>query len=114
MARKVDQQLINRVIDSITSHFKVDEIILFGSYAKGRATEDSDIDIAVISSELDPNSSIFKNVRTVKEKCKLIEANLQLFAFNSKVFYEEAFVDPTFIREIKNTGRSIYLAQAAA
>ncbi len=108
MVREVDRELINKVIKSITDNFMVDEIILFGSYAKGEATEDSDVDIAVISPELDPNSSIFSNVRTVKRKSELLEPYLQLFAFNSKALYNETFVDTGFIQEIKNTGKKIY------
>ena len=32
----------------VSRHFDLDKIILFGSYAKGNAREDSDIDVAII------------------------------------------------------------------
>ncbi len=114
MAREVDAKLIDRVIKSVTDNFNVDEIILFGSYAKGMATEDSDVDIAVLSPDLNAEASIFSNVRAIKTKSKLLEPYLQLFAFNSKAFYEESFVDAGFVREIKNTGKQIYLRKALA
>lgn len=42
---------IQQYIERISKYYKIDDIILFGSYAKGTENEDSDIDIAVISSD---------------------------------------------------------------
>lgn len=44
----------------------IDKIILFGSQTKGEATEDSDIDIIVISKDFH-NKDIFKRARLTKE-----------------------------------------------
>lgn len=44
---------IKKYIKKISRYYKIDEIILFGSYAKGTENEDSDIDIAVISNDFD-------------------------------------------------------------
>ena len=46
---------IQKYIEKISEHYKIEAIILFGSYAKGTENEESDIDIAVISSD-------FKNI----------------------------------------------------
>lgn len=54
---------IKRYIKKISQHYKIDSIILFGSYAKGTEDEDSDIDIAIISSD-------FKDV--IEDGAKLI------------------------------------------
>ena len=42
---------IRKYIEKISKYYKIEAIILFGSYAKGTENEDSDIDIAVISSD---------------------------------------------------------------
>lgn len=42
---------INKFIEEIKKQYNVTAIILFGSYAKGTENEDSDIDIAIISSD---------------------------------------------------------------
>jgi len=99
--------LISKVISSIKTGFDLDEVILYGSYAKGTADEFSDIDLAVISPDLN-RKSIFGNVRTIKNKIALYEPYLQLTAFPSKSFYEETFIDPDFVQEIKRTGRRVY------
>ena len=99
---------LNRYVTSISNAIKVDQIILFGSYAKDSAHEYSDIDIAVVSPELDKNRSRYENVREIKKRTKLIEPGLQLFAFPTETFQNEEGVQRLFIREIKKTGKVIY------
>lgn len=106
------QSLLDIVVSKVTRDFNVDEIILFGSYAKGTENDESDVDVAVISPDLDAKAAIFKNSLTIKKKTKLYEPYLQLIAFPSETFYEEKFIDPSFIQEIKKTGKSIFNSQA--
>ena len=52
--RSIDRRIIesiNKYIEKISEYYKIDAIILFGSYAKGTENADSDIDIAIISSD---------------------------------------------------------------
>ena len=52
--RIIDEKImksIQKYIEKISKYYKIDAIILFGSYAKGNENEDSDIDIAIISSD---------------------------------------------------------------
>ena len=102
------QELIDKVVSMITKDFAVDEIILFGSYAKGTANNLSDVDIAVVSPDLDEAKPIVLNSLKIKQKVKLFEPYLQMMAFPSSVFYSEKFIDPAFIQEIKKTGKKVY------
>lgn len=95
-------------IDKITQNFRVSKIILFGSHAKGNPHEYSDIDIAVISPDLDKSNLRFENVRIIKEKSNLIDVGLQIVAYPTEVFENEQGAERLFIREIKNTGKIIY------
>lgn len=45
---------------------KIEKIILFGSYAKGTATEESDIDIVIVSKNFE-NKDIFERADITKE-----------------------------------------------
>ncbi len=102
------KDLVDKVINKVTADFAVDEIILFGSYAKGTANDMSDVDIAIISPEFDTKNPLFENALKIKKQTKLFEPYLQLIAFASPTFYSEVFIDPGFIREIKNTGKVVY------
>lgn len=105
--RRELELLLSDVIEKITHDFVVDEALLYGSYAKGTATDDSDIDLAIICPEL-TKKTIYANNRSVKTKIQLFVPGLQLTCFPSHVFYNETFVDPGFIQEIKRTGKRIY------
>lgn len=106
--------LTDKIVSAITENFQVDEILLFGSYAKGTATDLSDVDIAVVSPDLEVGQAMFKNVLTVSRKAKLCEPYLQLLAFPSKSFYnEDSYIDPDFIREIKKTGKVLFSKSSA-
>ena len=44
---------IQKYIEKISQYYKIEAIILFGSYAKGTENEDSDIDIVELFSPAD-------------------------------------------------------------
>ncbi len=107
-------ELISKVVERVTKHFNVDEIVLFGSYASGTADDLSDVDIAVISPDLTVGRPLFANVLQVSRKAGLCEPYLQLIAFPSLTYYnEESHVDPDFIREIKRTSKVLYSKRLA-
>lgn len=44
-------EMLERIVDSITGAVETERIYVFGSYARGDQREDSDLDLYVISSE---------------------------------------------------------------
>jgi len=46
--RKI-REVIYKVVDEITKEYQPSKIILFGSYAYGEPTEDSDVDILIVA-----------------------------------------------------------------
>lgn len=112
MARKKNyvnlKEKLSCYIKSLTKAISVDKIILFGSYANGKPHEYSDIDIALVSPELDSAiPTVFHNIEVAK-KANLYDPDIQLFAFPSKTFKQEKGIQGSFIREIKKTGKVIY------
>jgi uncharacterized protein len=49
MATQLDRQVLDRIVEQIVKVLDPEKIILFGSYARGEAGPDSDVDIAVIA-----------------------------------------------------------------
>jgi predicted nucleotidyltransferase len=118
MARKKNQinlikSKLEEYIKVLTKTINVDQMILFGSYAKGEAHEFSDIDIALISSELNPRKPTFVHNIEIKEKANYYDPDLQLFAFPKEKFEKEEGIQREFIREIKKTGKVIYQRPAS-
>ena len=104
------EKKLEHYIKSITGVMNVDMIILFGSFAKGNPHEYSDIDLAVISKEIDPDLPRWENIRIIKEKANIyLDPDLQIIPFAKEAF-ENDQDSPigSFIREIKKTGKIIY------
>lgn len=72
--------IVSRYIEEILKNYEVETIILFGSYAKGTNTEDSDIDIAII----------FKNL-----KGNILDEELKLMRLRRKI---DTRIEPHIIR----------------
>jgi hypothetical protein len=52
--RRVTPKVIRAVCDRIVEKVRPEKIVLFGSYAKGVATKDSDLDLLVIIADANP------------------------------------------------------------
>jgi predicted nucleotidyltransferase len=112
MARRKTQTeldiLLEEIKEKVTRNFSTDAIVLFGSYAKGTATEYSDIDVAVVSPDFNYDSPMCDNSFLVTKTTKLYDPDLQILAFNSDKYFNETYIDPNFIKEIKRTGKIIW------
>ncbi|SDI41144.1 nucleotidyltransferase domain-containing protein [Natribacillus halophilus] len=95
---------IKQYVQFVHGGMTVEKVILFGSYANGTATTDSDVDIAIVS----PNFG----KAPLMEKLDLygwlhdasVRVLLQPFPFGSEEFKH---TDDFFINEIKKTGADI-------
>lgn len=91
-------QSIEKYIEKISQYYKIEAIILFGSYAKGTENEDSDIDIAVISSD-------FKNI--IQDGADLIgytwkiDTRIEPHPIRTEDYKN---VTTPFVQEVVNTG----------
>jgi predicted nucleotidyltransferase len=52
MSTNLEPQILEQIKNAITNNPKVQEIILFGSRAKGMAKNGSDIDVAIVGADL--------------------------------------------------------------
>lgn len=76
----------------------VKEIYLFGSYAVGKSTSNSDIDIAVISDDFSGNR--FKDGLSIARLREAIDLNIEPVTFRPQDFVDE---DP-LVAQIKRYG----------
>lgn len=78
---------------------KMQKVILFGSYAKGNANDESDIDLALVSDEF--------SGRPLDDRQKISSVNIRFSDIEPHTFNTDYFEagDP-FINEIKRTGIS--------
>ncbi len=99
--RNIDREImesINKYIKKISKYYKIEAIILFGSYAKGTQNEDSDIDIAIISSDF---KDIFDDMADLIGYTWKIDTRIEPHPI-SKEDYDK--IATPFIQEVINTG----------
>ena len=105
-------ELINNIHDSLL-HLNVCKVILFGSYAKGANTDESDIDLLVVT-----NDDFIPNSFTQKMEIKMKIANalnplrkftdIDLIVYTKPMYERFLALESSFKREIITTGDVIY------
>lgn len=103
---KVKTAVKQYVLELKNYGIKPTSIILYGSYASGTATEASDIDIVVISSDLSRWRPL-ERLKILSRATLNIDAPLEVLGYTPKEIKEKAS-DSIFWGEISQTGREIY------
>ena len=99
--RTIDNRImesIKKYIEKISQYYKIEAIILFGSYAKGTENEDSDIDIAIISSDF---SDIIEDGAKLIGLTWKIDTRIEPHPIRTEDY--ENITTP-FVQEVINTG----------
>lgn len=98
---------LENIIKKITENSSAKEIILFGSYAKGNATEESDIDLCVLLENGNyKKRDILKKIR----KSLMVDYKypLDLLLYTVDEFRERSELNITFENEIREKGIKVY------
>jgi len=99
--KTIDREImesIQKYIKKISKHYKIDAIILFGSYAKGTENENSDIDIAIISSDF--NDIIEDGAKLIGLTWK-VDTRIEPHPITTEDYKK---VSNPFIKEVVDTG----------
>ena len=99
--RTIDSRImdsIQKYIEKISQYYKIEAIILFGSYAKGTENEVSDIDIAIISSDF---SDIIEDGAKLIGLTWKIDTRIEPHPITSEDYQK---VSNPFVREVVDTG----------
>jgi len=107
-AKTVNLAIRNYVSD-VRNAMVIDRVFLFGSYAKGTAKDDSDIDLCFFSEDFDNRCSI----DILRRLCRLTRKYNHSVDIEPHIFpTTELQNDNPFVKEILRTGREIYEADS--
>jgi len=95
---------IEKYVKEISKYYKIDAIILFGSYAKGTNHEDSDIDIAIVSRDI---TDIIDDGAKLMSLTWGINTKIEPHPIRTEEFKEN---ETPFIDEVIRTGIKLYAA----
>jgi len=94
---------VKKYADRVRRDFNVKKIILFGSYAKGTAREDSDIDVAVVFKSID--GDYLDLITRLSRIRRDVEHRIEPVAL------EESNDKSGFLKEITKSGEIIYASE---
>ena len=101
----INQEKISELVLKIVSGYDPDKIILFGSYASGNHTENSDLDLFVIKDSELPRPERIKQVRKLIFGAKI---PIDLIIYTPTEIEEARNNQFSFVYEVLNTGEVLY------
>ena len=105
----MDKTILSEITEFINllkeKNISIDRVILFGSYAQGHAHKNSDIDLAVVSSDFGKNE-IEEMMLLSKLSCRVSD-RLEAIPVSDKLMKSK--YEP-LIGEIKKHGQTIYIS----
>lgn len=110
MARKIylKENYVERINEFLNllrqRNIEISQVILFGSYAKGKPTPDSDIDLVVISPRFGKN--IPKEMMFLRKIAIKVDSRIEPIPLSPNDLNDRY---STFIQEIKRNGRNLSL-----
>ncbi len=101
------RQFIIKIVDEIRRGYRPEKIILFGSYAYGQPTRDSDIDLFIIKETDRPRRERFVEVSKLLFKISN-ELSVEPLVFTPEELRERIVIGDPFILEIMQKGDVLY------
>lgn len=98
--------------ESIVAHFQPNRVILFGSYAKGQAHPESDVDLLVIMAYPDRPFKMAAKIRRLLRRVVGYVGGLDVMVRSPEELTERLAMGDSFLREIVEYGETLYDADA--
>lgn len=101
----INRSMINEVVRRISERFRPDRIILFGSHARGKADDKSDLDLLIICPLRKSRQKLAAEMDRALEGMKLPR---DILVFSSREFEEEKTIPGTVARYAWREGKLLY------
>lgn len=100
------QSKVEIIKNAILESTDTSQIILFGSYALGNETEESDLDFCVITDEDKRKREILRDIR--RAIADEADMPVDIFLYRNDEFEQKAAVENSFERRIKESGITLH------
>lgn len=97
---------IQKFVADVAREFLPEKVILFGSYARGNAGAESDVDLLVVMPEDVSGARVAADIITRLKPTLPVE----LVVRSSRQIKERLALNDFFLREIMTTGKELYAA----
>ena len=100
------QKQIEEIIKRIVDNYKPEKIILFGSYAYGFPTKDSDLDLLVVKDSSLPRHKRAREIR--KYLWGISEIPKDIIVYTQKEIEDWKEVEEAFVTKVVKKGKILY------
>jgi predicted nucleotidyltransferase len=100
------QQDLQTILDTVKSRVKLERLFLFGSFASGNPTPDSDLDLCIVAETDKSRIEALRDIRT--ELFAMVEHPLDFVFFTPSEFKTRSWVPNSFEWQIEKKGLLIY------
>jgi predicted nucleotidyltransferase len=101
------KEMITKVVEKIKAQYRPQKIILFGSYAWGEPSKDSDIDLFIIKKTNQKHRERMLTVRRmVSEENGLV--GIDILVYTPEELAERLKIEDSFISKILKRGQMLY------
>ncbi len=107
MIKPNPKEIIPEVVEKIKENYKPQKIILFGSYAYGKPTKDSDIDLFIIKNTRENRIDRFVNVKRIIYNPDF-KIPISPLVYTPKELKKRLKEGDDFVREIISKGDVLY------
>ncbi|MFH1259892.1 MAG: nucleotidyltransferase domain-containing protein [Elusimicrobiota bacterium] len=104
-----NKKVIDNIVKKIQEEYKPEKIILFGSYAYGKPTSESDVDLLIIKESRKRRIDRFCEVRKIIREIKGI--SIQPVIFTRAEIKKRLKIGDDFMKEIFEKGKVLYGSQ---
>lgn len=101
----ITREQIAEITARIVQNAKPEKIVLFGSYARGTATEDSDLDLLVIKESPLPR---YKRGQEIRKHLRRLKVPIDLVVYTKEEIERWQNVKTAFITTALKTGVVLY------
>lgn len=101
----VRKSLLNTIVNRLKKNLDVVKVILFGSYASGRSTKDSDLDLLII---INTKEKWIKRYTIVSELLEPRKIPMDIIVKTPEEIKDRIKKFDPFIRNILKTGKVLY------
>lgn len=108
MNRGLVPEKIKKTVDKIVKNYRPQKIVLFGSYAWGEPTENSDVDLLIVK-----NSKKRRSERAAEIRKKIFPPDipLDILVYTPKEIKKRLAMKDFFFEDIVTKGRNLYERQ---
>jgi predicted nucleotidyltransferase len=104
--KKIDKK-IQDAVDKIVREFRPEKVILFGSYAWGEPTEDSDVDLFIVKNSIMPRR---QRQRDLRFRMYPPDLPLDLLVYTPNEIEQRLKIGDFFVRDVMENGKILYAA----